>query len=421
MTEHAQLADGTALRRARRRALALALLGTVTACAGATPAGPRPSTPPATRSGTATPAATTTATDPTARRLARLSLAQRVGQLVMVGGLATGPGRSTETALSRYQVGNVMLTGRSRAGTRATARVAARLRAQVDAAGAAGVRLLVATDQEGGVVQVLTGPGFSTIPDALTQGNWGAAALRRRATGWGRQLTSAGINLNLAPVTDVVPSTGASGNAPIGASDRQFGSDPGKVAAHATAFSRGLGDAGVLATAKHFPGLGRVRGNTDTSAAVTDDVTTPTGASVRAFGAVIDDGVPVVMTSSATYSRIDPAHPACFSRIVISGLLRQTLGFDGVVISDDLSNARQVARWSPGSRAVQFIAAGGDIVLTVNPDVAPAMVRALIARARRDGAFRRRVDAAALRVLRLKDTAGAGLPVGAKYAPQNGT
>ncbi|HET7660825.1 MAG TPA: glycoside hydrolase family 3 N-terminal domain-containing protein, partial [Oryzihumus sp.] len=106
-----------------------------------------------------------------------------------------------------------------------------------------------------------------------------------------------------------------------------------------------------------------------------------------------------------TYSRIDPAHPAAFSPIVIGGMLRHDLGFGGVVISDDLANARQVARWSPATRAVSFIAAGGDVVLVVDARPVAAMQRAVLARAMADQAFRAEVDAAALRVLRAKAAA----------------
>jgi len=107
--------------------------------------------------------------------------------------------------------------------------------------------------------------------------------------------------------------------------------------------------------------------------------------------------------STAYYSRLDKTHPAAFSRFVIGTMLRGDLGFKGAVISDDLASARQVARWSYGGRAVRFIRAGGDVVLTVNPAALPAMYRAVLSRARTDAGFRAKVDRAALRVLRTKE------------------
>jgi beta-N-acetylhexosaminidase len=329
-----------------------------------------------------------------------------VGQLLMVGSEADHADAATRRAVTRYHAGNVMLTGRSSRGVTATARVSRALQGEVGSSTTGGVPLLVATDQEGGQVQVLSGPGFSRIPAALTQGSWSTATLRSRAAQWGRQLRAAGVQVDLAPVADTVPSSLGRANAPIGRYSREFGHDPDTVAAHAAAFITGMTTARVATAAKHFPGLGRVRDNTDTTSGVTDGTTTRTDPYLQPFRAAISAGTPMVMMSSAVYSRIDPDHPACFSRTVVTDLLRGDLGFDGVVISDDLGQARQVQRWSAGSRAVQLVAAGGDVVLTVDPDDAPAMYTALYAKAKSDKAFRAKVDAAALRVLRLKAAYG---------------
>jgi beta-N-acetylhexosaminidase len=336
------------------------------------------------------------------RMLAGMSLPQRVGQLIMVGANATGASGSTLSAISSYHVGNVILTGRSALGTAATAEVSARLRARATAPATARVGLFVATDQEGGKVQVLSGPGFSTIPNALTQGGWATSTLRTRAASWGEQLRSAGVNVNLAPVTDTVPQATAQSNRPIGFFQREFGFTTEVVGSHAAVFVQGMKASRVATTPKHFPGLGRVVGNTDTTAGVTDSATTRTSAYLSPFRQAVAAGAPFVMISSAFYSKIDTSHPACFSGTVITGMLRGDLGFQGVVISDDLGNAKQVARWSAGSRATQFIAAGGDLVLTVNPALAPAMATAMVAKANSSASFRKQVDSAALRVLRTK-------------------
>jgi len=335
--------------------------------------------------------------------LAGMSLAQRVGQLFMVGTPASEASTATLTAISSDHVGNVMLTGRSNAGTAATRRVSDRLQAQVSAASTAGVPLFVATDQEGGQVQVLSGPGFSAIPSALVQGTWASWTLRAAAQTWGGQLRAAGVNADLGPVVDTVPSPAAArNNPPIGWYDREFGYTPATVGAHGVPFVQGLAQAGVSAAAKHFPGLGRVTANTDTTSGVTDRTTTRGDAYLTPFAAAVNAGSPFVMMSTAIYSRIDPSQPAAFSPTVITTLLRGDLHFHGVVISDDLGNARQVAAWSPADRAVRFLAAGGDMVLTVNPAVLPQMYNAVLARASTNAGFRNQVNAAALRVLTAK-------------------
>ena len=361
-----------------------------------TASAPTPTTP------ATTPAPTPAGSDPVAATLRAMTLEQRVGQLLMVGGAATGVGQATRRAVTRHHVGNVMLTGRSSAGVAATARVSAGVRALATRSATGGVPPFIATDQEGGAVQVLRGNGFSKIPSGVVQGGWSPATLRRRAAQWGSELRAAGVDLDLAPVADTVTPGAADDNPPIGRFGRQLGSTPDDVGDHVLAFNAGLRAAGVAATVKHFPGLGRVRANTDVSSGVTDRTTTRRDPALAPFARAVDAGVPFVMMSTATYAQIDPTQPAAFSAVVIGQVLRDDLGFDGVVISDDLGSARQVASVPPGQRAVRFVAAGGDVVLTVDPDVLPAMQRALLARARSDPAFRAAVDAAATRVLTAK-------------------
>ncbi|MBA2954861.1 glycoside hydrolase family 3 protein [Nocardioides sp. MAH-18] len=336
-----------------------------------------------------------------------MTLAQQVGQLFVVGTRADQIDRRTLRQIGDLHVGNVMLTGRSRHGVRAPARVSRAMRGQVSAAATARVRLFVATDQEGGLVRVLQGHGFSPMPSALVQGRWSPRRLRAAAQRWAHELRRAGVNLDLAPVLDTVPGRrAAEHNPPIGAYDRQYGFTPKAVTAHGLAFARGLADGRVAAAVKHFPGLGRVRANTDTAADVVDRVTRRDDPYLRPFRAAVEAGVPVVMMSTARYTHLDPQHPAAFSPYVIGELLRGDLGFGGVVISDDLAHAKQVAGLRPAERALRFLAAGGDLVLSVDPAPVPAMYRAVLARARHDPAFRDLVRASALRVLTAKQAHG---------------
>ena len=344
---------------------------------------------------------------PAETALGAMTRAQVVGQVFMVGTPATAASPTTRAEIGRYHVGNVMLTGRSSAGTSGPARVAARMQAAATPAATHDVRLLVSTDQEGGAVQVLGGPGLPPIPSGLAQGRIRPDLLRERAAGWGRALRRAGVNMNLAPVLDTVPSPAAAAlNPPIGVFDREYGYTPRAVARHGTAFARGMADAGVVATGKHFPGLGRVRENPDVASGVTDPVTGPDDPYFGPFRTAIRAGVPVVMMSTAIYPRLDRTRPAAFSRTVVEGLLRRQLGFRGVVVSDDLGSARQVAGYPYGARAVRFLGAGGDLVLTVDPSSLPAMYRAVLARTRSHPAFGQRVEQAALRVLRVKQQRG---------------
>ena len=341
-------------------------------------------------------------------RFDRLTLQQRVGQLFALGLANDRLGRAEREAIRSHHVGSVWFTETTTAGANAVRAVATAVQAQGTDAATGGVGFYVAANQEGGQIQALQGAGFSTIPSAVTQGTLEPPVLQRQATGWGRQLSRAGVNLNFAPVMDVVPPGTDAQNQPIGQLQREFGHDPATVATHGAAFIRGMSAAGIATTAKHFPGLGRVRGNTDNVAGVVDTVTTATDPSLHPFRAAIDAGVPFVMVALATYTRIDPAHLAVFSPKVMR-LLRDGMGFDGVIVSDDLGATKAVASVPPAQRAIDFLSAGGDLIVSKTIGPTEAMADAVVAKASTDPAFQARVDDAVRHVLAAKD-ASALLP-----------
>jgi beta-N-acetylhexosaminidase len=331
----------------------------------------------------------------------RMTLAQRVGQLFLVGLDQDVVGPVTTAALEKYHFGSLLMGRDTAAGVSALSGATEHIQSLATAAITGGARFFVAANQEGGEVQSLTGPGFSQMPSAVTQGSWPAATLRQQAAQWGGELRAAGVNLDLAPVMDVVPPGTASTNAPIGQLDRQFGSDPRTNGTHGAAFIAGMAAAGVATTAKHFPGLGRVTGNTDHTSNVVDSVTTPDDPYLGSFRDAISAGVPFVMVSLATYTKIDPERLAVFSPTVMQ-LLRGRLGFGGVIISDDLGEAIAVASIPVGERAIGFLSAGGDMVTSQTLAPAETMASAVLAKATADGAFRTVIDSAAKRVLDAK-------------------
>ena len=151
----------------------------------------------------------------------------------------------------------------------------------------------------------------------------------------GSYLTGLGVNVDLAPVLDVSkPQTADS------IKSRTFGSDPRWSRRWAVAFAEGLQDGGAVATAKHFPGLGRATVNTDdrpTSIAATSD---ELQADLEPFKAAIAAGVKMVMVSTASYPTLGAKKPAAFSPTIVKNILRGQFGFDGVVITDDLEGER---------------------------------------------------------------------------------
>jgi len=331
----------------------------------------------------------------------QLTLAQRVGQLFLVAPDSGDDiaGSQLTQAIGQYHFGNVLLP-KNGDGTAALASDAAAIQALAPAA-TARVKFLIAANQEGGEIQQLTGPGFDVMPSELVQGTWTASALQTQAKTWGQELSAAGVNLDLAPVMDVVPQATAASNAPIGALDREFGYDPQTNGEHGVAFIAGMAEAGVASVAKHFPGLGRVIGNTDFAANVTDTVTTADDPYLDSFRAVVNAGVPYVMVAEATYTKIDPDHLGVFSPAIMK-LLRNGLGFKGVILSDDLGHAEAVAATPAAQRGIDFLAAGGDLITSQAIEPAEQMAAAVLAEANASAAFRATVDAAARRVLAAK-------------------
>ena len=375
----------------------------------ASPSGTLTSTPP-TPSSTPSPAPSSSPSGESGPRgstctevVAGLSLSEQVGQTIMVAQSSTEPSAAGRSVIKKLHLGSVVLLGNSTGGRARTARLTDGLRDGVGRVD--GIGLLVAADQEGGLVQRLKGPGFDTVPSAQTQAGWSDRTLRRRAATWSEQLDRAGIDLNLAPVADVVPTSVGSANEPIGALHRGYGPSPSTVARKTTAVVEGMHDGGTATAVKHFPGLGRVRGNTDTRAKVVDVTTTRDDALLAGFRADVEHGTDLVMLSSATYRRIDPDHPATYSTTVVEGMLRHDLGFDGVVVSDDLLG-RALASTPVRSRGVRFLAAGGDLALVGSTSAAAEVHAGLLDRARSDPAFRKRVVQSATRVVELKQGQG---------------
>lgn len=395
------------MRRARGAVLLAGLVVPALVACGTTTAGaPGPTATAAPTGGpaptTTSPAPTTTSAPPAPPTCAQqvlqtLTPPQRAAQLVMVGVPAADPA-SAAALVARTGVGGVFLQGRSAA---PIAEVAAAVQVLRAAAGPAG--LLVSADQEGGQVQTLSGEPMPVIPPALEQGG-DLAAL---TTAWAGELVAAGVDLDLAPVADVVPAGTEAANPPIGVFSRQYGSTPEIVAAAVTTVVRAARDAGLATTAKHFPGLGRVTVNTDTDAGATDAGTSRTDGTLLPFQAAIDAGTAAVMVSSASYPGLDGSDTrALFSRPIVTDLLRGEMGFGGLVLTDDVGAAAAVADVAPGDVATRFLAAGGDVVLTVAQSDVEPMTAEVVRLAEADRGFGLQVEQSVLRVLQAKDDAG---------------
>ena len=237
----------------------------------------------------------------------------------------------------------------------------------------AGLRapLLVMVDQEGGLVKRLPGAPDRSPPQMSATGRPSVARSEGRATA--RTLTTAGVNVDLAPVLDV-----ARPGSNIESDGRSFGRDAATVIRYGDAFVRGLRAGGIAATAKHFPGFGRARFNTDDRPVyIRASASTLRRVDERPFASVPTD---LVMVSSAIYPALD-SQPALLSRKVIGGELRGRVGFNGVTAADNLDGGALAAQPDVAIRAA---AAGDDLLLYLHYQSAAHAVETL-AKALRSG------------------------------------
>jgi beta-N-acetylhexosaminidase len=260
-------------------------------------------------------------------------------------------GAPTPSLLARVaagQVGGLLLLGNAWTSAAVTAAAVDPLQA---VACRRGSPLLVAIDQEGGSVRRLP-----WAPPTFAAASMGTAAeARRQAAGAAAALRRAHVGIDLAPVADTISTPRSF----LGT--RSFGSDPTLVSSLASAFVTGLQDGGVAATAKHFPGLGSAVASTDDRAVAIGRGAPFLTARLAPFHAAIAAGARLVMVSNASYPALDPSGvPAVFSHAIVTDLLRDRLGFDGVVITDAL-DAKSVAAVSHGP--ARALAAGVDLML----------------------------------------------------------
>jgi beta-N-acetylhexosaminidase len=257
--------------------------------------------------------------------------------------------------------------------------------------------LLVMIDQEGGSVKRLKDGPPDVSPQQMGQSDdEGEAKDQGQKTG--DYLRGFGINVDLAPVLDVSqPQTAAS------IKSRTFASDPAVVAKVGTAFAEGLQAGGVFATAKHFPGLGRATQSTDDQpvgiAATTDQLQTDIGP----FKAAVASGVGLVMVSTASYPTLGSKDPAAFTPSIVKGQLRTQIGFDGVVITDDLESPGVTGVSSPGAAAASALKAGDDLLLYARTEAgSDKAFDALIAEVKRGRLNRAQIQPAYDRITSLK-------------------
>ncbi len=287
----------------------------------------------------------------------RMNLREMVGQMFVVSVGGTKPDYYIEKMVRERNIGGVLLFGynmKSEAQTRRLVSSLQELSLETEPA----VPLFVAVDQEGG--EVAHAPWVTPQPAAAEIGARGnPREARAAAEMMGRQLRRAGVNMDLAPVVD----TGF--GAAIGS--RSFGENPELVARMGAASVEGFEKADVVSAAKHFPNHGPAATDSHEGLPVVrHDMVTIRSRDLPPFRAAIEAGVPMVMMGHLVYPAIDPERPASLSPEAYR-LLREDLGFDGVVVTDDLAMAGATGGGTPARAAVRAVKAGADLLIVSSP------------------------------------------------------
>lgn len=323
-----------------------------------------------------------------------MTLEEKIGQLFVVGFEDIRLSKKTKEHFNRYPFGNVILFAHNIRDVQTLKSLTAEIQAEITSR--SGLPALISIDQEGGMVtRIFNGatffPGNMAFSAAGPQGD---TYLEGRYAG--RELRSLGINMNLAPVLDVNSNPG---NPVIGV--RSYSDDPQRVADLAARYIGGLQAEGVLATGKHFPG----HGDTDLDShlampCVRRTLSQAEHMELIPFRRAIEAGVAAIMTSHILFPALEPENvPATLSHTILTGLLREQLGFRGLIITDCLEMKAIDDNYTTEQGAVRAILAGADLVCISHSPAKQADAFEAVRKAVQDGVIpEKRLDESLSRI-----------------------
>ncbi len=330
--------------------------------------------------------------------LAGLSLEQKIGQRLLFGVPGTRVGERARRLVRDGFLGGVLLNKQNISGQEQLTRFTAELQ-ELARQNRPAIGLLVAVDQEGGRVSRLELERLSRFPPPHDWATYGDPFyIEAVAYITAREARELGCNLNLAPVLDLY----ALGDGTI-IGDRSMGGEPSEVASLGLAYLTGARRAGMAAAIKHFPGHGRTVVDTHQKLPVLEvDWQTLWEHDLLPFRKAIEGGVEAVMTAHILYPRLDPDYPVTLSEKIVRGLLRGRLGFEGVVISDDIEMGALASNYPTREILKRAVLAGVDIVLAAGGQDALKLIGELKGLVRSGELTEEQIDEGARRVLRLK-------------------
>jgi beta-N-acetylhexosaminidase len=322
-----------------------------------------------------------------------MDLRGAVGQLFMIGFQGVTVTAELRDILRRVRPGGLILFKRNVEHPLQIAELCSE--AQKEAGEGGSPPLFISIDQEGGVVARLDEP-FTRFPSQGEMPHAHYEEIFKRGALMARELTLVGLNMNLAPVLDVRRPDDVTKNFL-----RSFSEDPHRVATLGVALIRGLQRNGVMACAKHFPGLGRARVDPHVDLPVVDgDLETD----LIPFQGAVSQDVSAVMMSHAVYPAVDSTSQASLSQAVVEGLLRRRLGHRGLVITDDLEMGAVAKSYTPAECSLAAFRAGADVLLICSRlEEIPACFEAVLEAVTRDPDLQERLKISTHRISRAKN------------------
>ena len=334
--------------------------------------------------------------------LAEMTLEEKIYQMFIVSpeqitgvNTVTAAGETTKLALQTYPVGGIMYSKPNMISQEQIKEVIDNSQSYSD------INLFIAVDEEGGTVNRLMDTlGTTRIDSMYTYKNKGTKTARENARTIAKDMKSLGFNLDFAPVADVWTNPQ---NTVIG--ERAYSDDFKEAAELVNAAVEGFHEGGVLCTLKHFPGHGDTAEDTHTSTAyVTKSIENMKGEEFLPFEAGMDAGAELVMVGHMIVESVDDSVPASLSEKIVTKILREELGFDGLIITDALNMAAISEQYPSGQAAVMAVKAGNDLLL--EPENLTESVNGIMEAVTEGDISEERINESVLRILQTKYDAG---------------
>lgn len=285
--------------------------------------------------------------------VSQMTDSQKIGQLMMIGLQGTTLTADDRYMLTEFPCGNVILFDRNMQSMEQVKQLNESIQKTVQ--DVSGVPAFIGVDQEGGQVARMRNE-LPPMPSAAALEKQNPAVAKEWAVKTGTALKQIGCNINFAPVVDL-----------DGAYERSYGKTPTEVVPYAQAVIDGYTQAGVLTSLKHFPGIGKVKTDPhidgDAVSLTREELDVADGKPFHDLIATMDPLHTMVMVSNVTFPNIDATNPACLSQTIMTNILRNAYGYQGLVLTDDMEMGAMAKYYSFADMGVRAIQAGADIVL----------------------------------------------------------